>query len=1082
MKINLRAVATALVLFLAGGAFVASAQQKISGTVKDVNGQPVIGASVMVEGTTVGAVVDMDGLYTLSVPDNSTIVASCIGYADVKVKVTAGREVYDFVLEEDTTFLDDAVVIGYQVVKRRDLTASVASVTGRDIAKVPVATVAQALQGQLPGVNVMSQDGRPGGSSSIRVRGGGSITQSNDPLYIVDGVQVSSIDDIPADSIESIDVLKDAASTAIYGARGANGVILVTTKGGSEGKATVRYGMYYQYKMNPETLDVLDAYDYVLWNWSYATAYGDSYGENVAKYFGLGSINGNHLNEYKNMTSHNYINDVMKSASTWNHDLSISGGTADTKYYASLNYLNDDGIRINSGFKRFNGNVKLSQKLAKSLTMDLDLRYSQMQIRGNKFDVATSAYSYRPIDTPLGDDNPTYFGQGSPSVEEYNNPVDVINNFENINQIYRLRANGGLTWNPLKGLIAKTELGFNRSWQETKYWDNGSSAGAGYKKATLTNKDGEGMRWTTTVNYTIPFRNTDHSATILVGNEVLSSQSNSVSITGTRYPDGFTMDDAFGMLNMTGTNSNGAKEDTFSRTVGIPSHTLSWFGRANYSYKGRYLLSASLRADGSSKFAPNNQWGYFPAASAAWRISDEPFMSSTKSFLDDLKFRASYGASGSDNISSSLWKESWTTETVTIDGVKYTSYVPGDLLSNPDLKWETTISRDLGLDFSFLKSRIRGNIDVYWNTTKDILMKIPIDPSTGYTYQYQNVGQVSNKGFELSLAGEIISTEDFSLSANLTYAYNKNNIDYVPEGINADAHTGWGSTMRKPTYDYIIRTGMPLGIVSGYVSEGYYTLDDFNYVNGKYVLKEGVIDFKGAVVNYPAGIKKLIPDGQTAFPGAAKFKDVNGNGYIDDDDVDVIGEMIPKHTGGFNINGKYRNFDFALGFTYALGGKVYNANAMHSMMGNKDNQLGENRLAYVSDCWKAYNVDSNGDICLVTDPDELRTLNQGAKYALPYSEYGITSSEWIEDGSYLRLQTLTLGYTLPRKWLDKVNISNLRVYATAGNLFCIDNYSGLDPDVNVDLDAGGDGFPTPYYDYNSYPKARSFTFGINVTF
>ena len=1079
MKNHLKLAIVSLLLFM--GTAMAFAQQKVSGTVKDANGVPVIGASVLVEGTTNGTVTGMDGDWSLSVPVNSTLVASCIGYADATAVVTAETSEINFVLEEDALYLDDVVVIGYQVVKRRDLTGSVASVTGNDLAKVPVATVAQALQGKLSGVNVMAQDGRPGGSTTIRVRGGGSISQSNDPLFIVDGVQVSNIDDIPADNIQSIDVLKDAASTAIYGARGANGVILVTTKGGSEGGAKVRYGMYYQYKANPKTLDVLDQSDYVFWNWAYATAYGASYGENVAKYFGLGSANGNNFSKYTG-ASHNYINDLMKPANTWNHDISISGGTKDTKYFASLNYLDDDGIRIKSGHKRVGANVKLNQKISKNLTFDLDLRYTQTTTNGTRFDNATSAYSYRPVDKPLGDGNPTHFGNGSSSVEDMYNPVEVLNNFENFSERNRFRGNMGLTWNALEGLVLKTEMGLNRNWSQTKYWDNGHAAGKGYKQAKLTKGDGQGMRWTTTASYTLPLDATDHSLNILLGNEVLTSESTSTSITGNYYPEAFTMDQAFGMISMTGTNTSGAKEDTFTNTIETPSHTLSWFGRANYAYKGRYLLSASLRADGSSNFGPSNHWGYFPAASAAWRISDEDFMADTKAWLDDLKFRVSYGASGSDNISPSLWKETWKTAIVTIDGQKYTSYVPGDMLSNPDLKWETTISRNAGFDFSFLKSRIRGSLDFYWNTTKDILMKIPTDPSSGYTYQFQNVGRTSNKGIELSLAGEIVSTKDFSLSANITYAYNRNMIEDLPDGINADSHTNWGSSMRKPQYDYIIREGMPLGIVSGYVSEGFYTLDDFNFENGKYVLKAGIPDFKGSVVNYPEGMKALVPSGQTAFPGAAKFKDVNKNGYIDDDDVDVIGEMIPEHTGGFNINGAYKGFDFSLGFTYAIGGQVYNANAMHSMMGNKDNQLGENRLAYVADCWQAYNINSSGDLYLVTDPSELASLNKNAKYALPYSEYGICSSDFIENGSYLRLHTLTIGYTLPEKWLQKVKISNARVYATAGNVFCIDAYSGLDPDVNTNLDAGGDGFPTPYYDYNSYPKARSFTFGLNITF
>lgn len=306
----------------------------------------------------------------------------------------------NIVMQSTDKSLDEVVVIGYGTMKRRDLTGAVASVTGDKLAQNPVSNIAEALQGQLPGVSVTSQDGRPGGSMSIRVRGGGSITQSNDPLFIVDGVQVSRIDDIPADNIESIDVLKDAASTAIYGARGANGVIMITTKSAKEGKAQVKYNMYYSVKEKPTTYDTESAYDYVLRNWSYATSYGDKYGTNVAKYFGLGSENGNHLEEYRNMGTHNYQDDLLSSSHAWNHDLSVSGGTEHTKYYASVNYTNDKGSLKDTGFRRWNVNFKLAQDITKNLKWNIDARYSEMRFQGSQFQYATSSYAYRPIDTP----------------------------------------------------------------------------------------------------------------------------------------------------------------------------------------------------------------------------------------------------------------------------------------------------------------------------------------------------------------------------------------------------------------------------------------------------------------------------------------------------------------------------------------------------------------------------------------------------------------------------------------------------------------------------------------------------------
>ena len=397
------------------------------------------------------------------------------------------------------------------------------------------------------------------------------------------------------------------------------------------------------------------------------------------------------------------------------------------------------------------------------------------------------------------------------------------------------------------------------------------------------------------------------------------------------------------------------------------------------------------------------------------------------------------------------------------------------------MKWETTISRNIGLDFGFFNSRIRGSLDFYWNTTKDLLMKVPVDSSTGYSYQFQNVGQTSNKGIELALGTDLVRSKDFNLSMNLTYNFNKNNIDDLDENTLADTNTGWGSSMRLPQYDYIIRKGQPVGLIQGFKSDGFYTVDDFDYANGVYTLKQGVPDIKN-VVNYPTGMSGFKrADGQLAFPGMLKLKDVDGSETVDLGDATVIGKTLPEHTGGFNFTGNYRNFDFSLGFTYQIGGDVYNANAMHSMMGDKDNALGANRLNIVKDCYKVYDVDSNGDLFLVTEPDALNTLNQNAKYALNYSEYGITVSEFVEDASYLRLQTLTLGYTLPKTWTKKAGMQRVRLYFTGSNLFCLTGYSGLDPDVNTDTD-GVNGFPTPNYDYQAYPKNRSYTFGVNVSF
>ncbi len=1068
----------ALMLILGMGLAHSAVAQIVGGGIKDAQGQPVIGASVTVDGTTLGVTSDVNGRFELNVPNakKAVLTVSFIGYATQSIPVN-GRTQIEVVLEEDTLALDDVVVIGYGTVKRRDLTGSVASVTGDKLAANPVSNVAEALQGQLPGVSVTSQDGRPGASMSIRVRGGNSITQSNEPLLIVDGTQVSSIDDIPADNIESIDVLKDAASTAIYGARGANGVILITTKSGKkDSKTTVRYNMYYQVKEKPETLETLDAYDYVLYTWSQAYETGDSYADNVAKYFGLGPNYGNHLQDYHNVKAHNWSEEVLGTSGQWNHDISVSAGTDKTQYYASVNYLNDDGALMKSGFRRWNANFKISQKLAKTLTFDVDLRYADMKIEGSKFDQATLAYRYRPIDEPFGEDSEGLMGQGGQYVTPGKNSVDVLNNYTNQTYRQRLRAMGSLTWQAFKGFTAKTELSLSRNWSQAEYWDAGTLASDNpYNNARLTKGEGYGVRWATTLNYEVQGLGENHNLSFLVGNEVLSSKSNSSRFDGYGYPSSYTIDDAFGMID---TFDNSVKPATFTNKIGTPAHTVSFFARANYSLYGKYLFTGTFRADGSSKFGPNNHWGYFPAGAFAWRISDEGFLENAHDWLDNLKLRISVGTSGADNIDSSLWKSSWKTTT---NAAGETIYQPNDMRANPDLKWETTISRNLGVDFSFWNGRLFGSVDAYWNTTKDILMQVPTAAATGYTYQMGNVGQTSNKGVEIALGAALVRKQNFNLNFNATYSYNKNKIDKIKADVNADTSMGWASSAILPKFDYVIREGQPVGLVMGFVSQGFYTPADFDYANGVYTLKPGIPDIDNALVSYQRSGDFPTAAGQVAYPGMPKYRDTDGSGTVDLDDVDIIGRMMPNHTGGFSLSGNWKNLDFSMNFTYQIGGKVYNANAMWSLMGDKDNRLGANRLHYTADAYRIYDVQADGNIGLVTDPDKLNAINANAKYPMAHSQFGPVVSDFLEDASYLRLQNLTIGYSLPKHWLSKIHIEKLRIYFTGSNLFCLTGYSGLDPDINTDPD-GVNGFPTPNYDYNAYPKMRTYTFGLNLTF
>ena len=1061
------------------------AQKAITGTVKDKTGEPLIGVSVTY-GSGQGTVTDFDGNFSVDAPEGTPIKLSYIGF---KPQTLSGKANMDIVLEEDNTTLEDVVVIGYGTMKRKDLTGSVSSVTGDKLSNVPVATVTEALQGKLSGVNVTAQDGRPGAAMTIRVRGGGSITQSNDPLFVVDGVQVSTIDDIPADNIESIDVLKDASSTAIYGARGANGVILITTKGAKEGKALVKYNMYYQIKAKPTLQKTQDAYYYVRDRWEYMEAVG--YGNNMAKYYGLTSDYGNHLNDYKNVSSHNYMGDVFEGGHMWNHDLSVSGGTDKTKYFASVNYTDDAATMKNSGYNRWNISLKLQQKIAKTLKLDVEARYNESSTQQNRFFNGSTAninntlvypWMFNPIDNPLGDGATTNFGEGNIYAEPQYNPIAVINDNDYIKKNQRVGLNTVLTWDIVKNLTAKTELSVSRNWSKTETWTGPNTGRDLVSSAKLAQGDGYSTAWTTTLNYDFAdlLKSDAHSLNLLVGNEVLGSRSNTSTILGYEYPTTWTKDMAFGQIQM----AQDRNQSYFTNTIGVSSHTISWFGRANYNLLGRYLLTFTMRADGSSKFADGNRWGYFPAGAFAWRISDEPFMASTQKWLDNLKLRVSFGTSGNDGIDPGAFIDEWVSKQQADGSFNYTT---GDLKGNPDLTWEKTISRNIGLDYSFLNGKFNGSIDFYWNTTKDCLMRVPINSTSGFSYKFMNAAKTSNKGIEFAFNYNIIEKQDFNLNFGITYNYNVNKVEEVPADANMDGQMRFASTSMNPSKPYIIQQGEPVGLILGYQADGFYRVEDFNVVDGVWTLKDGIVDCN--LTTYHGSENYKRPDGQNAFPGMPKYKDTDGNGTVDAKDATIIGRMLPKHTGGFNFSGRYKAIDFTANFAYQLDGKVFNANYARSVhSGNNTKWAAMNRLESKFDNhWRMYDLDANGNLYPVTDPAELAALNAGAEYGLlgyVSNDAPVVSDNYIESAAYLRLQSLTIGYTFPKTLISKIGLSNARVYFTGGNLFCISGYKGLDPDVNTNsaMDPNYSGFPTPGFDYNSYPRSRTFTFGLNVAF
>lgn len=1077
---------------------------ELKGVVKDATGEPVIGANVrLADNSNVGTVTDMDGNFSLSVPTTSKQVeVSYIGMQSQRVNIS--DKPINVVLKENSKELNEVVVIGYQTVKRKDLTGSVASVQGGELAKMPVANVAQALQGKMPGVNVISQDGRPNATISIRVRGGGSISQSNDPLILVDGVSVSSLSDVPVDQVESVDVLKDASSTAIYGARGANGVILITTKAAKEGKTTITYGGYVKFNTPTKYMKALDPYDYLSYVWANAAANGTAYQTPFEQLFGLGANAGSNTNgieSYRNVKAYNVQKNVYNSSVSYNHDLSISGGTDKTKILFAVNYMDDNGMKVNSYYKRANVNLKVDQKLFNNVDFALDTRYTDSQTLDDEGTTAgsgsilSSSYRFRPIATSniLGDLSTLTTGNleqyGKNTLWDLFNPEARIKDYDPLTINQNIRSTASLNWGIIKGLTYHTELTLSRSWTQNKNWsgaiynnyvdDEGNKLYAGavdYEKS-----DSWGLRWTNTLNYDITLAKI-HKINVLLGQEVTNSGGSFMRIQANHFPANFTKDNAFAMINQ---YDQTAGTSATSSGISIPGRIVSFFGRANYTLMDRYLFTLTFRADGSSKFSPEHRWGYFPAAAFAWRMSEEPFMKNI-TWLNNLKLRLSYGEVGNDGINSDLWSQLWTSETdrrwqYVLKNQYQTTYdLASSQMANKNLKWETTVTRDLGVDYMLFNNRVWGTVDLYWNTTKDLLMLTSIPGITGFTSTYANIGQTSNKGVEVSVSGLIYKNKNWNITAGANINFNKNNVDKLASNVTGLYGTNWASSSSYPVNDYVLEKGHAVGLIRGLVYDGYYTTKDFNYANGVYTLKSGITDV-GNIIGVVHGIGNTErPSGQVAYPGLVKYKDLNNDGVIDDKDVKVIGNTNPKNTGGFNINVTYKNFDLGTYFNWSYGNDVYNVNKLASLYGPKESDVYDNKLSIVKGDYKIYDIE-NGQLVRLSTPDQLDAANKNASLPLAYNEGGVTSTLGIESGSYLRLNTLTIGYTLPKNLMSKVGISSLRVYGSIYNVFTITGYSGLDPEVNSNTAQNHSVYPTTGLDWGTYPRARSFVFGVNLS-
>ncbi|ALW83967.1 SusC/RagA family TonB-linked outer membrane protein [Hymenobacter sedentarius] len=1075
-------------LLLFGSIGLAMAQSRqIQGVVKSAEGEPLPGVTVLVEGTTNGSSTGGDGAYNITLPAASAATAklrfSYVGFTSKEVTV-GDQSTINVTLASDSKQLEDVVVIGYQEVQRRDVTGSVSSVGAQQIKDVPVNSAAEALTGRLAGVQLTSAEGTPGNANvQIRVRGGGSITQDNSPLYVVDGIQVeNALSVISPQDIASVDVLKDASATAIYGARGANGVVIITTKKGRDGKVVVSYNGFAGVRQLARKLDLMKPADYVDYQFERAQSVGTAAGgiNTFKTAFGSKNFLSDTLNRSRSAPFLDWQDQVFgRDAFQQTHNFSVAGGVKGTTYSLSLTDNHEDGIQRGSNYDRKLANFRFDTKASDKFSFGLNARFNNQETNGSGTSSALStitsrlrnAVQFQPLAVPLaGALDPTQFDEDFFQQSSLVNPVIAIDNEYRLDRRRTTNLSGNVALTLVPGLVVRSTAGFDITDSRLETFNGRYSptirqvAGnyAALPFASLSTGVQTTINNSNVVSYT--YKTGRHSLDGLLGQEIYQQQGTVQYIQTNFLPLDITARQAIANINQ-GVLPAGTVAQPNLPTTGEPvkSRLLSGFGRLNYTFADKYLATLTFRADGSSKYAPGNRVGYFPAASLAWRVSQEEFLKPL-TVISDLKIRLSYGKAGNNRINDFSYLrllsggggEYWLNH-IRVGGAN----VP--FLENPNLKWETTVSRNLGMDLALFNNRLQLTADVYYNTTQDLLVARPIPVITGYASQLQNIGSTSNRGLELQLSGTVMQTPDFTWTANFNTSFNRGRIEDLggaPEipGV----YSGWAST--AISQDFVARVGSPIGLMYGYVTDfdngrkGFYTVDDFEGYNATtkaWTLKSGVASDVGV-------------QGQTLAPGIIKLKDLNGDGIVNELDRTVIGNANPKLTGGFNQQFTYKGFDASVFLNFVYGNDVYNANKLEFT--SAINPL-SNMLALMNDRYRT--IDANG--APITDPNTSRDLNQNAQIWQPTRQL-FTHSWAIENGSFLRVNNVTLGYSLPKALISRAKLTQLRFYVTTNNLYTFTKYTGYDPEANTRRATG----LTPGVDYAAYPRSRAFLFGVNL--
>ena len=982
----------------------------VTGTVTDVSGEPIIGANIRIKGTTTGTITDIDGNFSIEAEPQSVIEVSYIGYLTQETVINNQKSIR-FLLKEDTKTLDEVVVIGYGVQKKADLTGSVANINTEKLNTQSNANIGQALQGKIAGVDIVSQGGAPGSGTRIMVRGIGTLNNAS-PLYIVDGMYMNSIDHINPNDIASIDVLKDASSAAIYGSRAANGVIIVTTKEGSntEGKPIIDLSVNLGISTASKFLDMLDAK-----GWAEVTT--------IARQ-AIGKPALDMATDLANKPDNDWQDIMFRPALMQNYNLSVKGGGKYSTYYTGLGYFNQDGIVKGTNYQRYNIQSKNDYKRGIfSAGTNLIISFSHdkplhQELRGGM--IGTILQSVPTLEK-YDDTREGGYGGTYGDVVNIPHPLAIIddNIMDRYNENVKIFANLYAQIELFKGLKYKLNLTPDFSFERYKNYLNKYDFGLATNSITQLT-DRQRRRRNILVENLLTFDRTfgEHKISALAGYTYQDSRFRHIQAYGEGLPQGLEEIDA--------ATTNRSNEGNSWRSV-----LTSILGRVFYSYQNKYLFTATIRRDGSSKFGKNNRYGYFPSFSLGWNVAEEKFMENVH-WLDQLKLRGGYGVLGNQEIDNYQYSSTITT------GINYPDGNGGLLqgafpknFANPDIKWEETAMTNVGIDFMVFNNRLSLTADYYVKNTKDILLTVPIPISSGGANDpIRNAGKIRNNGFEFNLGWMDQPNPDISYGINLIGSFNKNKV--IAMGSESGSIKG-GSTNQNITTSET-KAGYPIG--------GYWLISTAGYFNSQ-----------EEVDAYAKDGKKIQP---AAEPGDIKFVDANNDGVINDDDRVFQGSPFPDFTFALNGNMRYKNFDLSIGLQGVLGNKIYNATRQTL----EDVTKGSNFLASCLDYWTPENKNASHPRLTWDDPNR----NTRAE-----------SDRYLENGSYLRLRSVQLGYTFPQTWF-KGAIQHARVYINAENLFTITSYSGYSPDVNAD-NANYRGF-----DNFIYPTNRTFMLGLNVTF